>query len=62
MEKLIDLYGKAACFGLYVDGAQVGFVAAEKTGDGEVFYLDKLAVLPGQRHKGYGAQLVQSCH
>ena len=59
MEKLLDLYEKAACFGLYVDGAQAGFVAAEKIGDGELFYLDKLAVLPGQRHKGYGAQLVQ---
>jgi GNAT superfamily N-acetyltransferase len=59
MEKLLDLYGKAACFGLYVDGTQIGFVAAEKTGTGETFYLDKLAVLPGQRHKGYGAQLVK---
>ena len=49
---------RAACFGLYVDGIQAGFVAAEKTGDGEIYYMDKLAILPGQRHKGYGAQLV----
>ena len=59
MEKLLDLYGKAACFGLYVDGTQAGFVAAEKVGNGETFYLDKLAVMPSQRHKGYGAQLVK---
>ncbi len=58
MEKLIDLHGKAACFGFYANNTQIGFVAAEKVGDGEVYYLDKLAVLPGQRHKGYGAQLV----
>lgn len=58
MEKLLDLHGKATCFGLYVDGTQIGFVAAEKVGDGEIYYLDKLAVLPDKRHKGYGAQLV----
>jgi GNAT superfamily N-acetyltransferase len=58
IEKLLDLFGKAACFGLYVDGVQIGFVAAEKVGDGELYYLDKLAVLPDKRHKGYGAQLV----
>jgi len=58
MEKLLDLYGKATCFGLYVDSTQVGFVAAEKVGDGETYYLDKLAVLPVQRHKGFGAHLV----
>jgi GNAT superfamily N-acetyltransferase len=58
MEKLLDLYGKAACFGLYADGTQIGFVAAEKAGSGETFYLDKLAVLSDKRHKGYGAQLV----
>ena len=59
MDKLADLYGKAACFGLYVDGTQAGFVAAEKTGDGEVYYLDRLAVLPEYRHNGYGAVLVR---
>lgn len=59
MEKLLELYGKAACFGLYTDGIQAGFVAAEKVVNGETFYLDKLAVLPEQRHKGYGTRLVQ---
>ena len=59
MEKLLELFGKAACFGLYIDGTQIGFVAAEKVGNGEIYYLDKLAVLPVQRHKGYGAQLVK---
>ena len=58
MEKLLNLFGKAACFGLYLDGTQIGFVAAEKAVDGEIYYLDKLAILPDKRHRGYGAQLV----
>jgi diamine N-acetyltransferase len=59
MEKLLDVYRKAACFGLFTGSIQVGFIATEKVGDSEMYYLDKLAVLPEQRHKGYGAQLVQ---
>lgn len=59
MKKLLDLYGKAACFDLYTDANQVGFVAMEKAEDGKVFYLDKLAALPHQRHNGYGASLVK---
>jgi ribosomal protein S18 acetylase RimI-like enzyme len=37
---------------------QVGFVAIEKADD-KVYYLDKLAVLPEYRHKGYGGKLVE---
>jgi diamine N-acetyltransferase len=50
-------------FGLFVDGTQTGFVAVEKgDGDGDVFYLEKLAVLPDQRHRGYGRRLLeQAC-
>jgi len=59
MDKLLDLHNKAACFGLYADNTQVGFAAAEKGNDGRTFYLDKLAVVPGQRHKGYGDKLVK---
>jgi len=44
-------------FGLFVGDIQVGFVVAEKAGDG-LFYMKRLAVLPGHRHKGYGDKLV----
>jgi ribosomal protein S18 acetylase RimI-like enzyme len=57
LERLQDLHKKAAFFALHVDGSQVGFVAVEK-GQGDVYYLDKLAVLPDHRHRGYGTKLV----
>lgn len=57
MERLQALHKRAAFFGLYAAGKQVGFVAAEMGQDG-VYYLDKLAVLPENRHRSYGAQLV----
>jgi ribosomal protein S18 acetylase RimI-like enzyme len=44
-------------FGLFNGERQIGFAALEKAGDG-VFYLEKLAVLPEHRHKGYGKSLV----
>ena len=44
-------------FGLYNEGHQIGFVAIETAANG-VFYLEKLAVLPEHRHKGYGKELV----
>ena len=38
---------------------QVGFAAIEKApNDNDTFYIEKLAVLPEYRHKGYGKQLV----
>jgi GNAT superfamily N-acetyltransferase len=43
-------------FGIFTEGAQVGFVAVEKK-KGKVFNLEKLAVLPDHRHKGYGSEL-----
>ena len=44
-------------FGLFEDDTQVGFVAVEKK-KGKVYLLEKLAVLPERRHKGYGAELI----
>jgi GNAT superfamily N-acetyltransferase len=44
-------------FGLYESERQIGFAAIEKA-DNAVFYLEKLAVLPEHRHKGYGKNLV----
>lgn len=44
-------------FGLYDGGRQIGFAALEKAKDG-VYYLERLAVLPSERHKGYGKTLM----
>ena len=57
-EQLIELHKKAVFFGLYVNGEQAGFVAAEKAGDG-AYFLGRLAVIPRLRHQGYGRKLVE---
>jgi ribosomal protein S18 acetylase RimI-like enzyme len=58
LDKLLELKEKARLFGLFLNKIQVGFVAIEKADD-TVYYLDKLAVLPDFRHKGYGEKLVE---
>ena len=48
-------------FGCFVKGRQVGFIAIEKapgTHDPELYYLEKVAVLPEQRHHGIGTKLL----
>lgn len=42
-------------YGLYEEDRFVGFVALEKANE-EVYWLEKLAVLPEFRHKGYGLE------
>jgi diamine N-acetyltransferase len=44
-------------FGLFEDNIQIGFVAVEKK-KSKVYLLEKLAVLPERRHKGYGVELI----
>lgn len=44
-------------YGLYVGIKQKGFVAIEKAND-EIFYMERLAVHPTSRHKGYGRNLI----
>ncbi|MBI2851059.1 MAG: GNAT family N-acetyltransferase [Chloroflexi bacterium] len=44
-------------FGLFLDSRQIGFIAVEKA-DADLYYIEKLAVLPEHRHGGYGAKLV----
>jgi ribosomal protein S18 acetylase RimI-like enzyme len=46
-----------AMFGLFEDRVQIGFVAVERA-DGCVFYMEKLAVLPEYRHRGYGRTMI----
>lgn len=57
--KLRELKDKGAkLFGLFIEKKQIGFVAIEKADD-DLFYLEKLAVLPKYRHSGYGEKLVK---
>jgi len=47
-------------YGMFREGAQVGSVAVKKAKrkDG-VFFIERLAVDPRERHRGYGARLLQ---
>jgi ribosomal protein S18 acetylase RimI-like enzyme len=45
-------------FGTFIDEMQIGFIAVEKSDDG-LYFIEKLAVAPPHRHKGYGKTLVQ---
>ena len=45
-------------FGLFEDDAQIGFAAVEKKKHKD-YSLEKLAVLPEHRHKGYGGKLIE---
>ncbi|WP_094603389.1 hypothetical protein SPSIL_014250 [Sporomusa silvacetica DSM 10669] len=47
-----------AMFGVFCEFVQIGFVAIEKNNANE-FYMERLAVLPKHRHKGYGRQIVK---
>jgi len=44
-------------YGAYIDNNIIGFVAIEKSSE-DLYYIEKLAVLPEYRHKGYGARLI----
>ncbi|MCL1964541.1 MAG: GNAT family N-acetyltransferase [Firmicutes bacterium] len=56
--KLLDEYRRGIeMFGLFDSGRLVGFMALERK-DTDLFYLEKLAVLPEFRHNGYGGMLV----
>jgi diamine N-acetyltransferase len=58
-KQLFELYEKGLWFfGLFENGNQTGFVAIEKV-DIATCYMEKLAVLPAVRHKGYGEKLVR---
>ena len=45
-------------FGLFLVDRQIGFVAVEKAGE-SLYYMEKLAVLPKHRHRGYGTKLTE---
>jgi len=58
LEKLKDFSEAARLFGLFDKDRQIGFVAIEKAGD-RLYYFERLAVIPEQRHHGYGKMLVK---
>jgi GNAT superfamily N-acetyltransferase len=45
-------------YGLFLDGAQAGFVAVQQDADG-LWHMRRLAVLPEYRRRGLGRQLVE---
>ena len=56
--KLMDDYNRGIkMFGFFENTKQVGFMALERN-DINAFYLEKLAVSPDYRHKGYGRMLM----
>ncbi|MDD2372966.1 MAG: GNAT family N-acetyltransferase [Syntrophomonadaceae bacterium] len=44
-------------FGVFKDEIQIGFFTVERN-DNDLCYLNKLAVLPGYRHNGYGKKML----
>lgn len=57
-KKLLDDFLRGIpMYGLFEGSKQVGFAALEHK-DNKLYYLEKLAVLPGYRHKGYGKKLI----
>jgi diamine N-acetyltransferase len=58
-DNLSDLKNKGLkLFGFFLDGIQIGFIALEEAGN-NIYYLEKLSILPQFRHKGFGKRLVQ---
>lgn len=59
LERLANDYKNGdKMYGLYEGSGVVGFVQLAEKENG-VFELEKLAVLPEYRHKGYGGQLIR---
>ena len=57
-EKIGELFKKGVnLFGLFEENRQVGFLALEKA-DEKAYYLEKLAIIPEFRHKGFGKSLL----
>ncbi len=58
-DRMMELYRKGLhFFALFADDKQTGFVAIERA-DETLYYMEKLAVVPPERHQGYGTQLVR---
>lgn len=56
---LKESVGKGITFyGLYRHGTIVGCIGIEKSTEEHKYYIEKLAVLPDKRHRGYGKMLM----
>jgi len=56
--QLIEMKGKGIkMYGLFLEEKQVGFIAIEYADKG-IYYIERLSILPGFRHKGYGKELM----
>jgi ribosomal protein S18 acetylase RimI-like enzyme len=45
-------------FGLFTGDRHIGFIAIERA-DAALYYVERLAVLPEYRHRGYGKKLME---
>lgn len=58
LKHLIEMDNKGIeMYGAFIKNKCMGFVGIENAGNG-IFYLEKLAVIPEYRHKGYGKKLM----
>jgi len=57
IDRLLDVYKKIQCFGLYYKNLPIGFFGLEQSADSQLI-LEKLSVLPEFRHKGYGKMIL----
>lgn len=58
IDSLKKIESKAECFGLYLDSTPCGFFALEFNSESKTFYLERVCVLPEQRHNGLGKAIL----
>lgn len=58
LNDLLEMKNKGTeMFGLYLGEIQIGFVAVQET-KRKIYQMEKLAVLPEYRHRGYGEKMM----
>ncbi len=57
-EDLNKLALKSDCFALYENNKPCGFFALEYKDDLNIFFLERVSVVPDKRHKGYGKSIL----
>ncbi|HNX25478.1 MAG TPA: GNAT family N-acetyltransferase [Spirochaetota bacterium] len=57
IDRLLDIYKKMKCFGLYYEDLPIGFFGLEESKDSPLM-LEKISVLPEFRHRGYGRMIL----
>jgi ribosomal protein S18 acetylase RimI-like enzyme len=59
IENLQSIASKADCFGLYIKDIPCGFFALEFNPDCNVFYIERICVLPEFRNNGFGELMLK---